>query len=210
MAGNFFIQMEIKGKYKHNVKEGSLFFNLMKYGLYISSDYRIKGGRYGSSTGKCKILGFIVKKFDKEIIDVIVSFDTGKLQDGFYEELLAQPLEDSGDDIIMYSQDNSNSNQIVITSESKSLQLYKGKKDLTAGLSELLTKEEIKEYNANGKKLILLNKMFRNWSDLSTLQSMKEFKNEYLEDTNFLEGIIDYFDPEYNKKEIEEFKKFLK
>jgi hypothetical protein len=195
MARNIFLLLKVKGSYKVLEENGTQSYNIFRKGRKISVRYGTNGGRYGSETGNCKMLGFTVNDFTPNHIDMIVSFDSGALVEDFYSELQTHPFK--FDPYLEFSYYGEGKYPKMQTEPQEiELKMFNSKKELTAALTEALGKDGVKEHNANIEPFNLLNKLFQfvdgtHLCDLESMKQTKSFKHDFLNNKDFIDGVIE-------------------
>lgn len=172
----------------------------------------------GGSLSRCKTLGYFVKKFDGDEIELIAAY-SGSLRQDFYDSLVKHGIIFNNDDSSNYfsikTGDDSNV-RFMFKPENMGIEMFLDKKEYTAKTKELLSKDELVSFKDNADKMKIACELSILHFTESKLKGLKGFKEEFLKDELFVKYFLDTIESEEKKgtkgffsKEMEDFRKFL-
>jgi hypothetical protein len=193
-----YVVLKLNGKYKTLEEEGednkTHCFSMMAPRLFVDGPYNVDNMN-GTVTNRGQLInGVTLNQYDKNKIDILVSYEIKKMHPNTIEEHKSNTIHLVGEVTIRHD----NVNRVVIVPEHATVTFCATKKDLTKALTDELGKDGAKQHTDHGNKLKLINK-YRTGVNPEELTSEKLFKETFFEDKNFLKVLIDK-----NKEEGEE------
>ena len=215
MAKKVFILITLKGTYTIDEKdspESEINYNIFSKCSWIAVNYGCENILRSSNTANEKIVGFTNRQFDKDTIDLVVSFEQS-IRDDFYEDLIDPNCKIKFDKRVQLKSQLTTTTDIYIEPENINIEIFFDKKSLTAREKEIFDKNEKKIHTSNAVLFELLKSFgsWEAWYNITKLREQKKFKEEYLTNKAFIRSIIAMYDSDDSENDvyINEFKAIL-